>query len=88
METATGRIGALGLAAAQGAQAQSVLVTDQAIPEARQRLWDGVRIAAEAGGATALAALTGGAYQPARHERVVVVICGGNTDPADLVLQA
>ncbi len=40
------------------------------------------------GGATALAALTSGAYQPARDERVAVVICGGDTDPADLVPKA
>lgn len=79
------RIGAVGLAAAQAAQVHSVLVTDHAILDARQRLWDGLRVATEAGGATALAALTSGAYQPAPDERVAVVICGGNTDPADLV---
>lgn len=82
------RIGAVGLAAAQAARVQSVLVTDHVILDARQRLWDGLRVAAEAGGATALAALTSGAYQPAPHERVAVVICGGNTDPADLIPEA
>jgi len=82
------RIGEVGLATAQAANVQSVLVTDRAILQARQQLWDGVRVAAEAGGAAALAALTSGAYRPARHERVAVVICGGNTDPADLVPEA
>ncbi|MFL6139334.1 MAG: threonine/serine dehydratase [Frankiaceae bacterium] len=82
------RAGAIGLAAARAAGARSVLVPDAAIVEARQRLWDGLRIAAEAGGAAALAALTCGAYRPAAGEVVAVVICGGNTDPADLVRKA
>jgi threonine dehydratase len=62
----------------------SHLVPDEAIRQARQWLWDEFRIAAEPGGATALAALTSGAYQPAPGERVVAVICGGNADPCDL----
>lgn len=82
------RIGKVGLASAQAANVLSVLVTDQAILDARQQLWDGLRVAAEAGGATALAALTSGAYRPVPQEKVAVVICGGNTDPADLVPQA
>lgn len=82
------RIGKVGLASAQAANVRSVLVTDRAILDARQRLWDGLRVAAEAGGATALAALTSGAYRPVPQEKVAVVICGGNTDPADLVSEA
>jgi threonine dehydratase len=87
------RIGALGFAAATRAAAQetavgpaltSMLVSDDDILDARHRLWDQLRVAAEAGGATALAALTSGAYRPAPGERVAVVVCGGNTDPADL----
>jgi threonine dehydratase len=62
----------------------SVLVSDTAIIEARQRLWDRLRLAAEHGGATAVAALSGGAYVPRPGERVGVVVCGGNTDPAGL----
>jgi threonine dehydratase len=82
------RIGEVGLRAAQDAQVQSVLVSDQAIAAARQQLWDEMRVAAEAGGATALAALTCGAYHPKPDERVAVVVCGANTDPADLVAKA
>lgn len=55
------------------------------IAAARQSLWDDRRIAVEHGAATALAALSTGAYQPRRDERVVVVLRGANTDPADLV---
>jgi threonine dehydratase len=79
------RIGTVGFATAQSAMVHAVLVSDEAILDARQRLWDYLRIAAEPGGATALAALTSGAYVPNPGERVAVIICGGNTDPSDLI---
>jgi threonine dehydratase len=82
------RIGGIGFAAALGSGVESVLVSDEAITAARQLLWDELRIATEPGGATALAALTSGAYRPRGHERVGVVVCGGNTDPRDLVPEA
>ncbi len=62
----------------------SVLVPDEAIVSARQGLWEQRRIVVELGGATALAALWSGAYVPAPGEHVVAVLCGANTDPADL----
>jgi threonine dehydratase len=62
----------------------SVLVTEDAILSARQVLWDELRVAAETGGVTALAALISGVYRPAARERVAVIVCGGNTDPRDL----
>jgi threonine dehydratase len=70
------------LAAAR--QVTSVLVPDSAIAAARRALWDQRRVAVEPGGATALAALMCGAYLPAPGERVAAVLCGANTDPADL----
>ena len=79
------RIGATAYAAAAAAAVIPVLVPDEAILDARRRLWDLARIAAEPGGATALAALTSGVYRPAPGERVAVIVCGGNTDPRDLV---
>ena len=79
------RIGEVGYAAAVTAGVQSVLVSDDAIIAARQLLWDELRIAAEHGGAAALAALTSGAYRPSPNERVVVILCGSNTDPRDLL---
>ena len=57
---------------------EALTVPDQAIAEAQKRLWAELRIAAEPGGATALAPLLTGAYKPARGERVGVLICGGN----------
>jgi len=60
-----------------------VLVPDEAIRAAQQRLWDTLRIVAEPGGAAALAALLSGRYRPTAGERVAVLICGGNTTAVD-----
>jgi threonine dehydratase len=57
-----------------------VLVDDDDILRAQATLWDAARIVAEPGGATALAALLSGAYQPAANERVAAIVCGGNTN--------
>ncbi|GAA0432450.1 threonine dehydratase [Actinoplanes capillaceus] len=62
----------------------SVLVGDDAIVDARRRLWDDYRIVVEHGTAAAYAALLTKTYQPEPGERVVVLLCGANTDPADL----
>lgn len=58
------------------------LVSDAAIRQAMTFLWTRLQIAAEPGGATALAALLAGAYRPQPGERVGVLVCGGNIDPA------
>jgi threonine dehydratase len=58
----------------------SLLVSDEEIIEAQQKLWDTVRIAAEPGGAAAFAGLLSGRYQPKPGERVGVIVCGANTD--------
>jgi threonine dehydratase len=63
----------------------SVLVFDDAISEAQRCLWESCRVIAEPGGATALAALIAGAYVPEPEERVAVIVCGANTDPADVL---
>jgi threonine dehydratase len=47
-----------------------------------------LRIGLEAGGATALAALLSGAYEPQHDEVVGVVGCGGNADIAALLKAA
>jgi threonine dehydratase len=64
--------------------ADSVVVPDSAIEAAQARLWREARIAAEPGGATALAALIAGAYRPAPGERIGILVCGGNVDLAAL----
>jgi threonine dehydratase len=60
----------------------AVVVSDDAIRAAQCELWDEFRLIAEPGGAAALAAVRAGAYAPAPGERVVVVVCGSNCDPA------
>ena len=61
-----------------------VLVPDDAIVTAQRLLWDRLRLAAEPGGAAALAALICGAYRPRADEKVGVLLCGGNVDLAKL----
>ena len=63
---------------------ESVLVDDSDVVDARAWLWREVRVAAEPGGAAALAALLSGAYVPDAGERVAVIVCGANADPATL----
>jgi threonine dehydratase len=77
------QVGALMFPIAQQYIERVVLVTDEAIVEAQKRLWNVVRVAAEPGGATAMAALLSGAYRPQRGERVGVVVCGANTAAVD-----
>jgi threonine dehydratase len=60
------------------------LVADDAIVQAQRLLWDRLRIAAEPGGAAALAALISLRYVPDRHEKVGVLLCGANVDAAKL----
>jgi threonine dehydratase len=78
------RLGEIPHAVATRTGVGSVLVPDEAISEARRRLWEEYRLVVEPGGATAAAALIAGAYEPAHDERVAVLLCGANTNPADL----
>jgi len=77
------RVGGLMFPLAQRFVAQAVLVGDDAIRDAQRRLWDVLRVAAEPGGAAALAALLSGRYQAAKDERVAVLLCGANTNAVD-----
>jgi len=73
------RIGVTAFAMATSFVDRVVLVEDADIIRAQATLWDKARIAAEPGGATAMAALLSGAYVPRADERVAVIVCGGNT---------
>jgi threonine dehydratase len=79
------RVGTIGFDVAVRQGVESLLVDDDAIVRARRRLWAEHRIVVELGAAAAFAALdlveTGGAH------RVAVVLCGANTDPADLTAE-
>jgi len=52
---------------------------------AAEPIWRELRLFAEPGGAAALAAVMCGAYVPDATERVVVLVCGANGDPADVI---
>ena len=68
---------------AQGYVTRVVLVTDDAILNAQEALWNVVRIVAEPGGAAALAAVLSGQYRPQPNERVGILVSGGNTTVVD-----
>jgi threonine dehydratase len=79
------RVGRIAFAAARAWVDRVVLVPDEAIREAQRRLWRDAHVVAEPGGAATLAALVVDAYRSTPGERVVVVVCGANTDPATVV---
>jgi threonine dehydratase len=76
------RVGELPFSVLTRLGARAVLVSEDAIRQAQELLWDRLRLVAEPGGCAALAALTSGAYQAAPGETVAVVISGANTTAA------
>jgi threonine dehydratase len=79
------RVGDIAYAVATRTGVVSVLVDDTDIIAARRDLWARHHIVVEHGAAAAWAAVATGAYRPEPDERVVVVLCGANTNPGDLV---
>jgi len=77
------QVGRLMFPIAQRFVERVVLVPDAAIRDAQRLLWRELRLVAEPGGAAAMAALSSGRYRPAPHERVAVLLCGGNTGAVD-----
>ena len=75
------QVGSLMFPLAQAFVADAVLVPDTAIAAAQRLIWERLRLIAEPGGATALAALLCGAFKPPASASVGVVVCGANTDP-------
>jgi threonine dehydratase len=73
------RVGDMMFPLAQAYVERVALVPDEAILEAQAMLWKVLRVAAEPGGAAALAALIARRYEPRAGERVGVLVCGGNT---------
>jgi threonine dehydratase len=70
---------------AQAHVAAALLVPDAAIAGAQRLIWDRLRLVAEPGGATALAALLCGAFVPPADARVGVLLCGANADPTKVI---
>ncbi len=79
------RIGRIGFDLVRHHGVTNVTVGDDEIRAAQRWLWSHTRLIAEPGGAAALAAILSRAYKPERHERVGVLICGANTDPATVL---
>ncbi|TGP53893.1 threonine/serine dehydratase [bacterium M00.F.Ca.ET.230.01.1.1] len=77
------RVGEMMFPLAEAFVERSILVSDDDIVAAQKALWDRVRIIAEPGGAAAFAAVLSGRYEPAEGERVAVLVCGSNTNPAN-----
>lgn len=78
------RVGQLMFPIAQRRVAESLLVSDDDIRRAQRFLWQHARIPSEPGGAAAMAAVLSGAYRGRSGERIGVLVCGANVDPATL----
>jgi threonine dehydratase len=82
------QVGKLTFAIIRRNAAQVLLVDDDAILRTQQLLWETLRVVAEPGGCTALAALVSGRCEPAPGETVAVVISGANTTAVNFARQA
>lgn len=78
------RIGELAWTATQAHVKDALLLSDEAIRTAQLWLWKELKLAVEPAAALPLAALHSGAYVPRADEKVCLVICGANLDPATL----
>ncbi len=78
------RIGHVAWPITQRHVAAAHLVSDAAIGAAQQQLWTALRLAVEPAAALGLAALRSGVVAVGAHERVALVLCGANFDPATL----
>lgn len=78
------QVGELMFPIAQAHIRSAVLVTDAAIAATQRMLWDRLRLIVEPGGATALAALVSGVWEPPKGAEIGVVVCGANADPASI----
>ena len=78
------RIGTVAWPITQRFVAAAHCVSDAAITAAQQQLWTSLRLAVEPAAALGLAALRSGVVKPGADERVALVLCGANFDPATL----
>jgi threonine dehydratase len=78
------RIGAIAWEVTQRHVRDALLLPDDAIRAAQRSLWKEFKLAVEPAAALPLAALQSGAYRPTRDERVALIVCGANVDPATL----
>ena len=62
----------------------ALLLDDDAIRAAQLWMWKEMKLAVEPAAALPLAAVQTGAYVPRQGEKVCLIVCGANLDPAGL----
>ena len=78
------RIGDIAWEVSQKAVSDALLLSDSAIRAAQQWLWKELKLAVEPAAALGLAALQTGVRPVRAGERVALILCGANFDPATL----
>lgn len=78
------RIGDIAWDVTQREVRDALVLPDAAIRAAQQWLWKDLKLAVEPAAALGLAALQTGAYAVTAGERVCLIVCGANLDPASL----
>lgn len=78
------RIGDLAWDVTQANVRDALLLTEDAIRTAQLWLWKELKLAVEPAAALPLAALHSGVYKPRADEKICLIICGANLDPATL----
>ncbi|MDQ0033408.1 threonine dehydratase [Variovorax boronicumulans] len=76
------RIGAISWEITQQQVQDALLLSDESIRAAQQWLWKEMKLAVEPAAALPLGALQSGAYVPREGEKVCLIVCGANVDPA------
>ena len=78
------RVGAIAWEITQQHVHDALLLPDEAIRAAQRWLWKEMKLAVEPAAALPLAALQTGAYLPREGEKLCLIVCGANVDPATL----
>ena len=78
------RIGSIAWEVTQAQVKDALLLPDDSIRAAQKWLWTELRMAVEPAAALGLAALQTGVYVPRADEKVCLILCGANFDPASL----
>jgi len=78
------RIGDIAWEVTQRHVRESLVLPDDAIRAAQRWLWKEMRLLVEPAAALGLAALQTGAYATRPGERVAMILCGANVDPASV----
>jgi threonine dehydratase len=76
------RIGSIAWEITQQQVQDALLLSDESIRAAQQWMWKEMKLAVEPAAALPLAALQTGAYVPREGEKVCLIVCGANVDPA------